>query len=275
MKILVTGANGYIGSKVVKTLCDYNVGVIATDFSNENIDARAKFIKANLFECKENWYNFFENPDICLHLAWRDGFIHNSPKHMNDLSNHYKFLCNLIDNGLQQLSVMGTMHEIGYYEGCIDENTPCNPLSLYGVAKNALRKSMELKCNESNCTFQWLRAFYIFGDDLYGNSIFCKIKKAVADNKETFPFTTGKNKYDFIHIDELSKQISLSVMQNKINGIINCCSGKPVSLANQIEWYIKINELPIKLDYGKYPDREYDSPCIYGDDSKIRKIIAR
>ena len=117
MKILVTGANGYIGSKVVKTLCDYNVDVIATDFSNENIDDRAKFVKANLFECKENWYHFFENPDICLHLAWRDGFIHNSPKHMNDLSNHYKFLCNLIDNGLQKLSVMGTMHEIGYYEG--------------------------------------------------------------------------------------------------------------------------------------------------------------
>ena len=37
MKILVTGANGYIGSKVVKKLCDLNVEVIATDFNNSNI----------------------------------------------------------------------------------------------------------------------------------------------------------------------------------------------------------------------------------------------
>jgi dTDP-6-deoxy-L-talose 4-dehydrogenase (NAD+) len=273
MKILVTGANGYIGSKVVKQLCDYNVEVIATDFDNKNIDARATFVKANIFEDNDNWYEFFERPDVCLHLAWRDGFVHNSDKHMLDLSNHYKFMTNLIKNGLPQIAAMGTMHEVGYWEGAIDENTPCNPLSQYGIAKNALRKSIELFASQNNCKFQWLRAYYIFGDDLYGNSIFCKIRQAVADGKESFPFTTGKNEYDFIHVDELAKQISLSVMQDKILGIINVCSGKPVSLANQIEWYISYNKLPIKLDYGKYPDRPYDSPCIYGDNKKILEIL--
>ena len=92
---------------------------------------------------------------------------------------------------------MGSMHEIGYWEGAIDENTPCNPLSQYGIAKNALRKSLELYCESHNCKFQWLRGFYIFGDDSFGNSIFCKIRQAVDEGKETFPFTTGKNKYDF------------------------------------------------------------------------------
>ena len=62
-------------------------------------------------------------------------------------------------------------------------------------------------------------------------------------------------------------------MQDKVLGIINCCSGKPVSLAEQIEWYIAHNNLPIKLDYGKYPDRPYDSPCVYGDNKKIDLII--
>lgn len=273
MKILVTGANGYIGSKVVKQLCDFNIEVIATDFDNKNIDVRAKFIKANIFEDNDDWYAFFDKPDVCLHLAWRDGFVHNSDKHMLDLSSHYKFMTNLIKNGLKQIAAMGTMHEIGYHEGAIDENTPCNPLSQYGIAKNALRKSIELFAKQQECKFQWLRAYYIFGDDLYGNSIFCKIRQAVKDGKTTFPFTTGKNKYDFIHVEELAKQISLSVMQNKVLGVINVCSGKPVSLAEQIEWYISKNNLPIKLDYGKYPDRPYDSPCIYGDNSKIKLIL--
>lgn len=272
MKILVTGANGYIGSKVVKQLCDYGVNVVATDFNNNNIDKRAVYIKVNIFEEKDNWFTFFENPDVCLHLAWRDGFVHNSNKHMLDLSSHYKFLINLIDNGLKQIACMGTMHEVGYHEGAIDENTPCNPLSQYGIAKNALRKSIELYAMQKECKFQWLRAYYIFGDDLYGNSIFCKIRQAVKDGKEVFPFTTGKNKFDFIHIDELAKQISLSIMQDKVCGIINVCSGKPVSLADQIEWYISNYKLPIKLDYGKFPDRPYDSPCIYGDNCKIIEI---
>ena len=273
MKILVTGANGYIGSKVVKALCDLNAEVIATDFSDVNIDKRAKYIKANIFDSNENWYSFFESPDVCLHLAWRDGFVHNSNKHMEDLSAHYKFMCNLIDNGLPQIACMGTMHEVGYFEGAIDENTPCNPLSLYGISKNALRKAIELYASTKNCKFQWLRAYYIFGDDLYGNSIFCKIRQAVRDGKDLFPFTTGKNQYDFIHVDELAKQISYCVLQDKVLGIINVCSGKPVSLANQIEWYIEYNKLPIKLDYGKYPDRPYDSPCVYGDNKKINQIL--
>lgn len=273
MRILVTGANGYIGSKVVKQLLDDNNIVIATDFSNENIDKRAKFIMANIFEEKENWFSFFEKPDICLHLAWRDGFVHNSAKHMLDLSHHYRFITNLIDNGLRIFASMGTMHEIGYFEGKIDENTPCNPLSLYGVSKNALRKAIELYSNEHNCLFMWLRAFYIYGDDEYGNSIFCKIRNAVNEGIKTFPFTSGKNMYDFIHINELAKQISACVQQKKYVGIINVCSGRPVSLAEQVEKYIADNNLPISLDYNKYPDRPYDSPCIYGDNKKILWIV--
>lgn len=273
MKILVTGANGYIGSKLVKQLCDFGNEVIATDFDNTHIDKRASFVKTNIFETRDNYVEFFGHPDVCLHLAWRDGFQHNSDKHMGDLSNHYVFLTNLVRNGIGKIVVMGSMHEVGYWNGKIDENTPCNPLSQYGTAKNALRKSLELFCQSSGCKFQWLRAFYIYGDDAFGNSIFCKIRQAVAEGKTTFPFTTGTNKYDFISIDELVRQISLCSMQDKVLGIINCCSGKPVALADQIEWYIKINNLPIKLEYGKFPDRPYDSPCVYGDDTKIKQVL--
>ena len=231
MKILVTGANGYIGSKVIKELCDEGVNVVATDISCGNIDKRADYIAANIFENRDNWFTFFNCPDVCLHLAWRDGFVHNSDKHMLDLSAHYCFMTNLISHGLKQIACMGSMHEVGYWEGAIDENTPCNPMSQYGVAKNALRKAIELYAAQNNCKFQWLRGYYIFGDDLYGNSIFCKIRQAVKDGKKNFPFTTGKNKYDFIHIDDLAKQIAACVRQNSITGIINCCSGKPISLA--------------------------------------------
>ena len=272
MKILVTGANGYIGSRVVKQLCDYGVDVVATDFRNNNIDSRAKFVEANIFEAKDNWLEFFGDPDICLHLAWRDGFVHNSKKHMLDLSSHFLFLTNLIDNGLKRIACMGTMHEVGYWEGSVDELTPCSPLSQYGVSKNALRKALELYATQMQCKFQWLRAYYIYGDDDFGNSIFCKIRRAAEEGKTSFPFTSGKNKYDFIHIDELSRQIALCVIQDKYLGIINCCSGVPVSLSEKIEWYISHNHLPIKLNYGEYPDRPYDSPCIYGDNSVIDKI---
>lgn len=69
MKILVTGANGYIGTGVVKALLSLNQDVIATDFNVDGIDKRAKAIAGNIFEL-ENPFEYFEKPDVVLHLAW-------------------------------------------------------------------------------------------------------------------------------------------------------------------------------------------------------------
>ena len=168
---------------------------------------------------------------------------------------------------------MGTMHEVGYWEGAIDENTPCNPISMYGIAKDALRRAMILYCQQKDCILQWLRCYYILGDDKKNNSIFCKLLLAAEEGKKTFPFTTGKNQYDFITVDELANQLSASVMQREVTGIINCCTGKPMSLADRVEQFIKEHNLDIKLEYGKFPDRAYDSPCEYGDNTKIQTII--
>ena len=79
--------------------------------------------------------------------------------------------------------------------------------------------------------------------------------------------------YDFMTVDNLVKQIAATVTQNKVNGIINCCSGKPATLKETVENFIKQHNLNIELDYGAYPDRPYDSPCIYGDDTKIKEIM--
>lgn len=274
MKFLVTGANGYIGRHVVTYLLDKGNEVVACDVNLSNVDHRAKKIEFNLFNLpEESILEKLDNPDVCIHMAWRNGFVHNSPTQMGDLSAHYMFLTRLVDEGLKHLAVMGTMHEIGYWEGAIDENTPCNPVSMYGIAKDALRKSMMLYSKDREMVFQWLRCYYILGDDTKNNSIFTKLLAAAAEGKESFPFTSGKNKYDFINVDDLAELIGLATSQSKIDGIINCCTGNPVSLGEKVEEYIKNHGLDIKLNYGAFPDRPYDSPCVYGDPTKIQEIL--
>ena len=275
MKILVTGADGYIGRHIVNNLLDLGHEVIAVDIHTDDINDKAEKKKLNLFTADlTNVYTSLGSPDVCLHMAWRDGFVHNSVNHIGDLSSHYKFLVALMEQGLKHLAVMGTMHEVGYWEGKIDENTPCNPISMYGIAKDALRRCMIAYCKSNSILLQWLRGFYILGDDKKNHSIFSKLLQADEQGQELFPFTTGKTKYDFINVDELVEQISKAVTQTDVTGIINCCSGNPMTLAERVENFIKDHKLKIRLNYGVFPDRPYDSPIIFGDDKKIKQIMS-
>lgn len=274
MKILITGASGYIGKHVVKKLLDLGQDVIACSRNLDVVDNRATKVSADILMWKEDdWYQYFGKPDACIHLAWRDGFVHNSPTHMEDLSKHFIFLESMISGGIKKIAVMGTMHEVGYFEGAIDENTPCNPETLYGIAKNTLRMRLEAAVKDKDCVFQWLRAFYIYGDDINNHSIFTKLLQAERNGEKVFPFTLGKNLYDFIKVEALAEQIAACILYDEEGGIINCCTGRPVSLSEMANAFINENGLSIKPLYGAFPERKYDSPEIWGNAERINKIM--
>lgn len=273
MKILVTGANGYLGTGVVKQLCDDGIDVIAACHSKtENVDRRAVIKQCDIFSL-ENPYEYLESPDVLLHMAWRNGFVHNDPSHIEDLVKHYEFIKRMLDAGCRHIAVMGTMHEVGFFEGSINEKTPTHPESLYGISKDALRNIVKLMCSNTGSIYQWLRGYYIVGNSDFGCSIFSKITASEKLGSKLFPFTMGINQWDFIDYDECCKQIAATVEQTEINGIINICHGRPEKLADRVERFIRDNNYKIKLDYGKFPDRPYDSKAVWGDDKKIKCIM--
>ncbi len=272
MKILVTGANGYLGSGVVKQLCCDGINVVATDYEAGEIDTRAEVKTCDLFDV-ENPYEYFGKPDVLVHMAWRNGFVHNDISHVNDIPKHYMFIKSMVDGGCKHIAMMGTMHEVGFHEGSINEYTPTHPECLYGISKDALRNMVDFLCKHAGATYQWLRGYYIVGNSEKGASIFSKITAAEKIGQEKFPFTMGMNQCDFIDYDEFCKQVSATVVQDKINGVINICYGRPEKLSDRVERFIEENGYKIKLEYGKFPDRPYDSKAVWGDDKKIREIL--
>ena len=272
MKILVTGANGYLGQGIVKHILDCGHQVIASDFAVDHIDDRAEKVACDLFSIDDP-YSYFGKPDVLLHLAWRDGFVHYSNAHIDDLPKHFAFIKSFSESDVKKIAVMGSMHEIGFFEGSIKEDTPCNPTTPYGISKNALRNLTSMLCKQKDKLFQWLRGYYIVGNSQYGSSIFSKITASEAEGKEEFPFTMGRNQFDFIDYEDFCEQVARAVVQDDVLGIINIGSGHPEKLADRVERFIKENGYKIKLKYGAFPDRPYDSKAVWGDSSKIDKIM--
>lgn len=272
MKILVTGANGYLGCGIVESILNNGHQVIATDFETSQVDDRAAKINCNIFQIQKP-FKYFGQPDVLLHLAWRDGFIHYSDAHIEDLPKHFALIKSFAEEGIKQIAVIGSMHEVGFFEGSINENTPCHPTTPYGIGKNALRDLTQMICKQRNIVFQWLRGYYIVGNFKSGSSIFSKIASAVEAGEQKFPFTLGQNQYDFIDYSDFCKQVAATVGQRKEQGIINICSGIPEKLSDRVERFIVENQYDIHLQYGAFPDRPYDSKAIWGDNTKIQKIM--
>lgn len=272
-RILVTGACGYIGTHVIRELVSQGYEVVATDIRPQSNLEGATYVQGDIFSPDHDLYHQAGCPDTLIHLAWRDGFRHQSPRHITDLPLHMEFLRGMMEAGVKNISVMGSMHEIGYWEGAIHETTPANPLSNYGIAKNALRQIAQLLAKEYGVCLHWLRGFYIYGDDAMNNSVFSKLLQAAEAGQKTFPFTSGKNLYDFLPVEELARQIVAVSTQTEYDGIVQCCSGKPLSLGQMAERFIREKGLDIQLEYGAYPDRPYDSPGVWGDTTALGKIL--
>jgi nucleoside-diphosphate-sugar epimerase len=273
-KVLVTGGSGYIGTHVVDALRGRSADVVVVS-RNVRPDVAGSVAQCSFADIDAQWLAQRGPFDVVVHLAWTDGFDHNAPSHIDNLPLHARFVREVMSARIPQFAGLGTMHEIGYWEGEIDEATPTRPRSMYGVAKNALREAARLETERAGATFQWLRPFYIFGDDERNNSIFTKILRWEADGKATFPFSSGSNRYDFIDVKELAQQIAAASLQKEVTGTIECCSGEPVALRDKVEAFITEHHLRIRPEYGAFPDRPYDSPAVWGSTEKIKKIVQR
>jgi dTDP-6-deoxy-L-talose 4-dehydrogenase (NAD+) len=274
--VVVTGAGGYVGRHVVTALLDRGATVTAVVRSKDRaeVDRRAQVVEADILIPGFDVATLAATaPQTVIHLAWQDGFIHNAPSHMTNLSAHFSFLNSISEWGAERIAVLGTMHEIGYWEGAIDSDTPTAPTTLYGIAKDALRRSVHAHLSQKT-EIAWLRCYYIYGDDRRNHSIFTRILEASDNGQTIFPFTSGTNRYDFIEVDELGDQIAVAATTPGIVGTINCCTGVPVSLGHQAESFIASNSLSIALDYGAFPDRPYDSPGVWGDATVIRELMS-
>lgn len=192
---------------------------------------------------------------------------------MGQLSLHFSFVERLINLGLSKVVGLGTMHELGPISGLISENVIPQPQNQYGIAKNALRASLQELTVRKEIEFLWLRCFYILGDDAKNSSVFTKMLELEASGAETMPLTTGLTRFDFIDVAQLGQLIAQTSSVEGLSGLLNIGSGEVMTLRERIELFKEENNLSIELQFGVFPERQGISEGCWPDLSRMNAAL--
>jgi len=202
-KILITGANSYVGTNVGKWLMKNS----------------EKYFLANIDMKNPNWQEFdFSKFDVVFHVA---GIAHiKESKKNQDL--FFKVNTDLAietaitakKNGIKQFIFMSSMSVYGIVQGEITRDTDVNPTSFYGKSKlNAEKKILQLSDDKFKVVI--LRPPLIYGNYCPGN--FSKLVRLSLIN----PFYPKvENKRSIIYIDNLSEYIRI-IINDDLSGVFH------------------------------------------------------
>ena len=281
-KVLVTGASGFIGRYVVRYLLNGHFHIIATsadEIKASQLDwyGKVEYIPFDFenFDQQTDYFRFFNEPDLVIHLAWEGLPNYRSAFHTDvNLPRHALFLQNLVEHGLRDLTVTGTCFEYGMQEGCLNENLEPQPGNSYAIAKNELRRELEQLQQRTPFFFKWIRLFYMYGKGQNPNSLLSQLDRALEAGDEVFNMSGGEQVRDFLPVEKVANYIVDIAIQNRIGGIVNCCSGKPVKVKDFVVDYLQQTKRSIRLNLGYYPYPDYEPMSFWGDNTKLKTIVS-
>lgn len=266
-KVIITGANGFVGQHLVPLLLDNNYEVVAIIRDHKKVaqfDWR-KDVKCILLDFhKEDKLPMDVRGWGLIHAAWQGLPNYKKLFHLEEnLPFSYRFIKSLVVSGVNKVLVTGTCSEYGYQNGKIPSTTKPIPNTPYGAAKDQLRQQLEYLATVHPFCFQWARLFYMYGKGQNPNSVLSQLDAAIDKNDAVFNMSEGEQLRDYLPIEKLAKQL-LDLYSSGYEGVCNICSGKPISVRRLVEQRISESNSKIALNLGYYSYLDYEPMAFWG-----------
>lgn len=203
-RILVTGAGGWIGSRVCERL--RSSGRVVADPSRGDVDWSDRDVTVTAIRDLA--------PATIVHLAastdrgsgvdgvqWRDTFLAGR-----------NVVESAADAGVGHVLIAGTMEELGDAEGVLTVQVPPRPRTTYGLCKSLLREVAGFVARERPMRIDWFRPTTVYGPGQVGPMLVPTACRA-ATTGEPARFTAGTQERDFLFLDDLVDWIALASEQ--------------------------------------------------------------
>lgn len=266
MKIAVTGASGFIGRHVLAELArlDLDVVAVARQVSAQEAAPRRRWVELDLLQPGDAW-SALGAPDVLLHLAWGGLPNYKALRHFEtELPAQYRFLSGMVRAGLGAIVTVGTCFEYGMRSGELDVGMEPVPTNPYGYAKDALRRQLQMLRAVHPFRLSWGRIFYVYGSGQSSGSLLPQLEAAVAAGKTGFNMSPGDQVRDFVPVSQVARDLVFMATSSREFGVVNLCSGVPVTVREFVERQIADRGWKISLNPGHYPYPDYEPMSFWG-----------
>jgi nucleoside-diphosphate-sugar epimerase len=272
MKILITGATGFLGYHLTRICVQkgHIVACLRRNNSHSLFDAATEH-KIRWITVGETYWKqdlgLFE-PEVLIHAAWggvsADGRNDSAIQHANvDMTREILRLA-----PYNQVIMLGSQDEYGRIDTRVDESHPLQPLSEYAKAKIQCCKMLEDFGRRSGAEWQWIRIFSIYGEQQKSCWLIPSVIDKCLRGETSMQTTPGEQLYSYLYSTDFAEAVESVVGTTDKSGIYNLSSAHPTPLKDLFLLIRRLSGADIDFQ-PSLPYRDNQSMMILGNSDKF------
>ena len=272
MKIWVTGALGFVGRQVTQhaLAAGYEVFLVVrrgppdTLQPEPRLESDSHLPNAKLTRADSTFTIDLRDsdqvtalvqrtePDAVIHLAWyaKPQDYLTSAENVDSLESTLSFARALLKGGCRRMLGVGTCLEYADLTGPRLETDPVDPKSLYARCKHAAHLVVAELFRQSDASLAWARLFHMHGPGEHPSRLIPSLAAALRAGRP-FPLSPGEQVRDHLDVRDVGSALLHIAAHPELEGAVNVCSGKPVTLRTVLETVGRELGHPELLEFGK------------------------
>jgi nucleoside-diphosphate-sugar epimerase len=215
-------------------------------------------------------------PEQLVHLAWctEHGRFWHAPENVVWVERSLQLMRAFVRRGGQRMVMLGTCAEYDWssIDGpLVEASSPVAPATLYGVAKDALRRVAERYAEQQSVELAWGRLFFLYGPrEAPGRLVASVIRSLLAGQ----PVATGHGGRirDFMHVEDVAGAAA-ALLDSSVTGAVNIASGIGVSVQELVELIVREAGHPELVRVGALRDRADEPSLLLADVARLRDEV--